>query len=157
MYAFSNRFQNTCGAQHPWMSMARWPNTLCQNLIYLLTSWTAQGCVMKQRRSDSVYSKVLETWLWRWVYINTPRGGARDTGAASSSIDLIRKATISLQYDRLPHFRAEGEYNYEPRWLSAAGRAGGWSPQAIGGGLQPGLPVNEGTPFTLEFHSTFGR
>lgn len=88
------------------------------------------------------------TWnlrLWRWVYINTPLGGARDAGAG---IDLILKASFLTVW--LSYFRAEGEYNYESCWFSAAGRAGGWSPQAGGGGVQPGLPVNEEIPsFTV--------
>ena len=38
--------------------------------------------------------------------------------------------------------RAEGEYSYVSCWLSAAGWGGGRDPQAGGGGVQPGLPVN---------------
>lgn len=49
-------------------------------------------------------------------------------------------------------FRAEGEYNYVPCRLSAAGRAGGWNSQAVGGGIQPGLPVNEQKKLCISSH-----
>lgn len=102
--------------------------------------------------------------IWReLLYITFPQGGVRNNGDAPIIKDVVRKATtvyhfltlwllLSLRVPPLL-FRAEGEYSYVPCRLSAAGRAGGWNSQTSGGGVQPGLPVNEETLCTSSHYT----
>lgn len=72
-------------------------------------------------------------------------------------MDVFRKAT-NIMIAPVPPcvplpFRAEREYYYVPCTLSAAGGAGGWNPEAGGGGVQPGLPVNDETQRTSSHYT----
>ena len=60
------RSLSTCGAPRHWWLMGRRPSTQFQNHICLSTSSTVQGCATRQRRFDSVCSKV----LWHLAYFN---------------------------------------------------------------------------------------
>lgn len=101
-------------------------------------------CLLKGTRHFRV-------WMLLLLYINSPRGGVKNTEGAPSRRRWESYGGSSCPNLWLPlpfPFRAEGEFNHVPCGLFAAGGAGGWNPEAGGGGVQPGQSVNEGTPPT---------
>lgn len=83
-------------------------------------------------------------------YTYTPQGGIRNT---ELSMALSLCSADFTVFCMSPHMsmiypcRAEGECSYVPRRLSAAGWVRRRGPQADGGGVQPGQPVNHWVTF----------
>ena len=160
------RSLSTCGAPHHWWWMGRRPSTHCQNPICLSTSSTVRGCAMRQRRFDSVCSKVLwhsaylstiilsDLWMLRppvTCFTYTRHGVASETLNSQWPFLYVHAdftvCCMSSYISMIYPCRTEGERSYVPRRLSAAGWVRRRGPQADGGGVQPGQPVNHWDTF----------